>query len=108
MVSNELKQMIWQSVAAIPKGKVATYGQIARQCGHPRHARYVGAVLKQLPQNSLIPWHRVVNAKGKISFPIGSDAYHRQQTRLQGEAVTLSNDKINLKHFGWDGFVSES
>ena len=62
-------EKVWQIVHDIPSGHVATYGQIAILAGLPGHARYVGTVLKNLPSQSRLPWHRVVNAKGCISFP---------------------------------------
>lgn len=66
---HELDHIIWQLVASIPKGNVATYGQLAIMAGYPNHARYVGTILKNLPNDSTLPWHRVVNAKGELSFP---------------------------------------
>lgn len=107
MVSNELKEMIWQLVAVIPRGKVATYGQIAKLCGYPGYARYVGHTLKQLPKGTLLPWHRVINAKGELAFPSATEAYQTQQARLLKEGVQFNNDKISLKQFGWDGAISE-
>lgn len=71
----ELKQIIVQIVASIPQGKVTSYGQVAKLCGYSGYGRYVGTVLKQLPSDTTLPWHRVINAKGEISFPIGSEAY---------------------------------
>ncbi|MGB3621000.1 MAG: MGMT family protein, partial [Ketobacter sp.] len=60
----ESKNILLQVIASIPKGKVSTYGGVAALAGMPRHARYVGTVLKNLPAGSKIPWHRVVNSKG--------------------------------------------
>jgi len=54
-------------VASIPQGRVATYGQVAKLAGLPKNARQVGTVLKNLSEESEIPWHRVVNSRGKIS-----------------------------------------
>ena len=59
-------------ICRIPEGKVATYGQIAKLVGYPNHSRYIGRALSQLENGSKTPWHRVVNAKGKIS-PRGFD-----------------------------------
>ena len=108
MACEELKAMIWQQVAAIPRGKVATYGQIARLCGYPGYARYVGSVLKQLPPGTLLPWQRVINAKGQIAFPPGSEAYQIQRGRLQQEGITFQGDKISLRIYQWDGIVSDN
>ena len=92
-----LKEIIWQLVAAIPKGKIATYGQIAKAAGYPGHARYVGTTLKNLPKDTKLPWHRVINAQGRLSFPIDSQAYLKQKSRLEAEGVTFINGKICLK-----------
>lgn len=98
-----LNEIIWQTVSIIPKGKVATYGQIAKLSGYPSHARYVGSTLKKLPKDTNLPWFRVINAQGKISFPMGSDPYVRQQKLLLEDGVGFSNDRISLRIYGWDG-----
>ncbi|HAO24006.1 MAG: cysteine methyltransferase [Methylophaga sp.] len=98
----KLNQIIWQVVAMIPEGKVATYGQIARICGYPGHARYVGTTLKQLPDDSDLPWHRVINAKGEIAFPVGSDGYQRQRKLLENEGVQFKQNKIKLLDYRWE------
>lgn len=104
----QLNEIIWQVVALIPKGKVATYVQIAKLCGYPGYARYVGHTLKQLPQGTTLPWHRVINAKGQISFPKESDAYRIQRTRLEQEGIAFDGEKISLKRYQWDGSPSDS
>lgn len=96
-----LNEIIWQVVALIPEGKVATYGQIARLCGYPSHARYVGTTLKQLPDDSELPWHRVINAKGEIAFPVGSATFQRQKNLLQKEGIQFNGNKINLSKYRW-------
>ena len=65
-------QAIYLVIHSIPKGKVAAYGQVALAAGLPGNARMVGKILSRLPEGSKIPWHRVVNAAGKISFPTDS------------------------------------
>ena len=107
-MSDELNAMIWQVLAAIPKGKVATYGQIAKLCGYSGYARYVGHTLKQLPQGTALPWHRVINAQGQISFPKDSAAYCLQRSRLEKEGVVFEDEKIRLKRYQWDGIASDS
>lgn len=103
MQTAKLNEMIWQVVAAIPPGKVATYGQIAKLCGYPDHARYVGQTLKQLPKGTLLPWHRVINAKGQISFPMASEGYLVQRRRLEQEGVVFKGERVSLRHYRWDG-----
>ncbi|MFN4278798.1 MGMT family protein [Thermosynechococcus sp.] len=102
-----LRQKIYWLVKQIPVGCVATYGQIAALCGWPRHARYVGYALYQVAPNSDIPWHRVVNAQGKISY-----APHRQGTdelqrwRLEAEGIIFeAGDRINLRRYQWQPSV---
>lgn len=97
----KLNEMIWQVVASIPKGRVATYGQIARVAGCPNHARYVGATLKKLPKDTTLPWHRVVNAKGELSFPHNSESYQKQKSLLEAEGITFNAFKISLRTYGW-------
>jgi len=101
MTIQKLDEVIWQIVASIPKGRVATYGQVANMAGYPNHARYVGTTLKQLPKNTTLPWFRVINAKGEISFPINSEAYKKQKELLELEGVMLNNNKISMKRFQW-------
>ncbi len=97
-----LSERIWQVVALIPPGKVSTYGDIARLAGLPGAARRVGSALRQLPPDSRIPWHRVINAQGRISLPAGtSSAGHSQQQQLEAEGITFLNGKVNLKHYRW-------
>ncbi|KXS50762.1 MAG: methylated-DNA-protein-cysteine methyltransferase related protein, partial [Marinobacter sp. T13-3] len=66
------EQKIWQVVAAIPEGKVASYGQIAAMAGLGRQARFVGRALGRLPAGHSIPWHRVIRSNGQIAFPEGT------------------------------------
>jgi len=100
--SNELHRQILEVIVLIPYGKVATYGQIAKLAGIPKHARLVGYVLKHLDQESRIPWHRVINSQGKISvMRINEKGENIQQQLLADEGIYLLNNKINLKVFSW-------
>ena len=95
-------KQIHEIVRRIPEGRVATYGQIAKLAGYPRHARQVGYALAALDNTSDVPWHRVVNAKGKIS-PRGLDGYDDyQRILLENENITFNDkDCISLKRFQW-------
>lgn len=95
------RQRIWQIIQAIPEGKVASYGQVANQAGLVNAARMVGNVLRQLPAGSKLPWHRVVNAQGKISLPLNSEAYLLQKQRLLAEGIIFNNGKIAQHYFIW-------
>lgn len=94
-------ERIWAVVARIPYGAVATYGQVARLAGRPRQARLVGYALHNLPGDTRIPWHRVVNARGMFSFPVGSEAYRVQRARLRSEDVVIVNERVSLALYGW-------
>ena len=67
-IVKELAPMIFQVIAQIPYGRVASYGQIARLAGIPKHSRLVGYVLKHMDADSSLPWYRVINSQGKISL----------------------------------------
>lgn len=89
-------QAILNTIAQIPYGKVSTYGHIAALAGYPGNARYVGRLLKELPNNTKIPWHRVLNSTGRSSFPVGSEKQLEQFQRLQEEQVMILNGRIQL------------
>lgn len=101
MNQEERNQIIWTVVATIPAGNVATYGQVAELSGLARGARQVGYALKHLGADTKIPWHRVINSQGKISFPEGSEPYLKQKQRLQDEGVLVRGNRISLKQFRW-------
>lgn len=94
-------RIIWRTVARIPKGKVATYGDVAEASQLPGAARLVGYALHGLPRGLDIPWHRVINAQGRISLPPRSASYTRQRELLLGEGIVFNNGKVDLKRFGW-------
>lgn len=94
-------EKIYEVVKNIPKGKVATYGQVALLVGNPRWARVVGYALHQNPDPSTIPCHRVVTREGKVAeiFAFGGGAVQRQL--LEAEGVVFSqNGTVDLEKFG--------
>jgi methylated-DNA-protein-cysteine methyltransferase-like protein len=94
-------------VAQIPAGRVASYGQIARLLGQPHAARTVGWALRGVPEGCTVPWHRVVNAAGRISIP-DRQGISVQQQLLESEGVVFSSDgRIDLNAFGWDGLTED-
>lgn len=95
---DKAKTAVWQIVHAIPKGHVATYGQIAKLAGMPQQSRLVGRILANLPKGSKIPWHRVINSQGKISNPNPE----RQKARLADEGVQVLNGRISLRLCQWE------
>ena len=98
-----LFELVYRVVRCIPPGKVATDGQVARLLGMPRGARTVGWALRALPEGSDVPWQRVVNAKGTISFTPGGYAASVQQALLEEEGVVFEQGRINLRAYGWAG-----
>ncbi len=93
---------IYDVIRTIPRGRVATYGQIAELAGIAGQPRRVGYALSALPDNSGVPWHRVINAQGKISFPAGSAHEKLQRRLLKQEGVTFgSGSRIKLELFQW-------
>lgn len=100
--SDEMRREILNVVALVPYGKVATYGQIAKLAGLPKHARHVGFALKNMADDTVVPWHRVINSQGKISLS-KEDGFGEniQIVKLQSEGVAVLNGKVNLKLFQW-------
>ena len=92
---------IWFLLSQIPHGTVVTYGQLAEMAGARGYARVVGNVLKQLPTGTDLPWHRVINCKGRISFPEDSSRYKEQVRRLENEGIVILSGKISLKEYRW-------
>jgi methylated-DNA-protein-cysteine methyltransferase-like protein len=89
------------AVKQIPRGRVCPYGMVAEVAGLPRRARLVGTVLRQTPASKGLPWFRVINASGRISFPQGSDAYARQRKHLEAEGVDFVGGRVDLNRYGW-------
>ena len=95
------QQRICAIVDAIPKGCVATYGQVATEAGLPGRARLVGRILSELPKKTDLPWHRVVNARGEIARRAGNGPTV-QRRRLRSERVHFVNpDRVDLALSGW-------
>lgn len=95
-------ERIWQVVSQIPLGKVASYGQVAKLAQLPGYARYVGYVMKNLPQDTRLPWYRVVNSQGRLSFPQDSKQYQRQKSKLKKEGVVFINGRFSLQKYRWN------
>ena len=94
--------MIHRIVSRIPRGRIATYGQIAELAGIPGQARRVGYALSALPNDTPVPWQRVVNAKGEISLRSHSGSESLQKKLLKAEGVRFSDDgRILMERFQW-------
>jgi methylated-DNA-protein-cysteine methyltransferase-like protein len=95
-------QCIYRVVRRIPRGKVATYGQIATLAGIPRQPRRVGYALHALPGGSDVPWQRVINAKGAVSQRATPGAEGLQRAVLEREGVVFDEQgRVDLERFRW-------
>lgn len=100
MIDQAFSQSVWQTVHHIPYGRVASYGQIAKLAGYPGYARQVGYLLKHLPEDSIIPWYRVVNSQGKLALK--GESASEQQRLLAAEGVVFKkNGAVDLKLSAW-------
>jgi len=88
-------QAIWDAVCAIPRGRVSTYGEVARAAGLPGRARQAGLALKVAPEEMHLPWHRVVGAGGRIVFPASSPSHREQARRLRAEGVPVRHGRVS-------------
>ncbi len=95
-------ETFYEVVRRVPPGRVATYGQVAALAGLPGRARQVGYALAALPDDSDMPWHRVVNAQGRISRRPGSPVSERiQRAALEAEGVVFDDGRIDLETYRW-------
>ncbi len=94
-------ERIYETVRRIPPGKVSTYGEVASISGLLRQARLVGYALHNLPPGTGVPWHRVINAQGKVSLSDIDGAYERQVRLLRKEGIVFTKGVVDLARFGW-------
>lgn len=100
---DEAVEAICAVIRRIPRGWVATYGQVAAMAGMPRRARLVGRVLQRLDPATRIPWHRVVNAKGEVSYSLsrnGGDILQRRLLEKEGLEFD-DNNRLDLERCRW-------
>jgi methylated-DNA-protein-cysteine methyltransferase-like protein len=96
-------ERVYAVVRGIPRGHVATYGQVARLAGLGRNARLVGYALHALPRHTLVPWHRVINARGRISLGRSGGVDVTQRLLLEREGIRFDGrGRVDLKRFGWN------
>ncbi|HJZ11825.1 MAG TPA: MGMT family protein, partial [Acidobacteriota bacterium] len=93
-------EAIWKTICRIPYGKVATYGQIARLAGMEGQSRLVGYALHALKPDQAVPWHRVINAQGRISLVGPSERRQRKMLESEGVRFTAAR-RVNLRLFQW-------
>ena len=100
MISDSPSKRIYEAVKKIPKGKVATYGQVAAMAGNPKMSRAVGNALHKNPDPSQIPCFRVVNAKGELSGEFAFGGKGRQQALLEADGIEVFDGKVDLQKYG--------
>ena len=91
---NPALEAIWHAVCTIPRGRVATYGGVARAAGLPGRARQAGYALRVAGDELSLPWHRVVGAGGRIAFARASRAHREQARRLRAEGVAVTDGRV--------------
>ncbi|WP_232775096.1 MULTISPECIES: MGMT family protein [unclassified Shewanella] len=92
---------IWHIVSMIPAGNVSSYGKIADLAGLPGRARYVSKALKAAPETLALPWHRVINSQGKISFAEHTQPFRDQMELLRSEGVIVNRGRVKLSDHEW-------
>ncbi len=97
----KFKEKIYKICISIPKGKVATYGQLARLAGKPKAARAVGVFMKNNPDAPIVPCHRVVASNGKLTGYSGVGGIAQKKKMLIKEGVIFKNNKVNLLVSKW-------
>ena len=105
--SKDNYRRIWAAVASIPPGRVASYGQIAELAGQSRGARLVGHALRAAPRDADLPWHRVLNAQGRISIPRTEPACQEQARRLHTESVQVIEGRVDMARYRWEPGLDE-
>ncbi len=100
LVTDSTTKRIYEAVKQIPKGKVATYGQIAELAGDRKMCRAVGNALHRNPDPEHIPCYRVVNAKGQLSGEFAFGGAGEQQKLLEADGIIVCNGKVDLNTYG--------
>ena len=96
-------EAVYEYVKRVPRGKVTTYGTIARAVGRPRASRLVGNALHRNPTPVVVPCHRVVNREGRLAPAFAFGGMGVQAQLLEAEGVTVEEGYVDLKTYFWDG-----
>jgi len=102
-MNDDVATRIYAAIAAIPPGRVASYGAIAARAGLPGRARLVGRLLGEVPDGLVLPWYRVLRSSGHIAMRPGSRGFREQSRLLRAEGVEVKNGRVPLSRFGLDG-----
>ena len=97
----QLRSILYIVLCKVPSGRLVTYGQLAKMAGYPGLARWVGRVLSQLPDDTQLPWHRVVGAGGRLSLPHTTRAGDEQRQRLRLEGILVAQGRVKLADYQW-------
>ena len=100
-MTKSFRERVYEIAGQIPKGKVATYGQVAKMAGNPRGARAVGLFMKQNPDIPNTPCHRVVASDGRLTGYSGKGGVGAKRKLLEEEGVKFNGEKVDLKNSGW-------
>lgn len=100
-------ELVYDVVKQIPRGKVATYGQVAALAGNKRWSRVVGYALHVNPEPGVIPCHRVVNRDGEVSKAFAFGGENRQIALLESEGVEVEGTRVNLEKYRWQRVTIE-
>ena len=93
---------VYSILSQIPVGSVTSYGEIAKLAGYPSHARQVASVLKKLPKDTKLPWHRVLNSRHHIALPLGSPSGQEQRQRLLDEGAKIDGSRVSFPSSGYN------
>ncbi|MDE6058654.1 MAG: MGMT family protein [Clostridia bacterium] len=94
-------EKVYEYLLSVPKGKVVTYGMIARAIGHPRASRQVGNALHHNPRPGIIPCHRVVNREGRLAPAFAFGGWEKQAELLRAEGVEVTDGYVDLEKYIW-------
>ncbi len=95
----EARQRVLAVLNSVPSGSVVSYGQVAEMAGLGRGARQVGQILRSLPEDTRVPWHRVISASGLISLP--EPGKLQQISQLCQEGIVVNNGRVDMKQYRW-------
>lgn len=96
-----MKEKVYRILQEIPKGKVVTYGQIAKILGNKYYARHVGNILHENQDGEKYPCYKVVNHKGKLSIKYAFGGIDKQKEKLEKDGIEVINYKVDLKKYQW-------